>query len=119
MDKQFKYAGVATKKGQVKVRFCNDLVRIKVLDKDGDKNINFIELPRAMTKPECVTHLRTVEMYALLENKVAIDDAFDKYCGVAVVKSIKLNKKTSLKKSGADPVATLADLKVRAAKVTS
>lgn len=117
MDKLFQYAGVTTKKGRVKVRFCNDLVRIKVLDKDGDKNINFIEMPHSMTKPECVKHLQTVEMYELSENKIAIDDAVEKYCGVAVVKST--TKKTSTKKSVTNPAEKMAELKTRASKVTS
>lgn len=118
MEKLFNYAGVTTKKGHVKVRFCNDLVRIKVLDKDGDKNINFIEMPRPMTKPECVKHLQTVEMYALSENKIAIDDAVEKYCVVEVVKTP--TKKTSTKKSAITAVEKMAGLKDRAsAKVAS
>lgn len=115
MDKLFQYAGVTTKKGHVKVRFCNDLVRIKVLDKDGDKNINFIEMPQPMTKPDCVTYLQTVEMYELQENKIAIDDAFDKYCPSPVVKSKKVSVKSS-KKPVVDAKEKLADLKTRATK---
>jgi hypothetical protein len=112
MGKLFSYCGVTTKKGQVKVRFCNDLVRVKVLDKDGDQNINFIELPRAMTKPECVKHLQTVDMYALPENKVAIDDAVEKYNPSPVVKS---TKKVSSKKTVVSSSEKMADLKSRAA----
>ena len=118
MDKLFQYAGVTTKKGRVKVRFCNDLVRIKVLDKDGDKNINFIEMPRPMTKPEAVKYLQTVEMYELSENKIAIDDAVEKYCGVEVVKTTT-TKKTSTKKSVTNSAEKMAELKTRASKVTS
>lgn len=122
MDKLFKYAGVTTKKGQVKVRFCNDLVRIKVLDKDGDKNITFIELPHEMDKPEIAKYLQTVEMYSLPENKEAIDNAVEKYCPTAVVKT-KATKttstKTSKKTAAVDPATKMADLKTRAAKATT
>lgn len=122
MDKLFSYAGVTTKKGRVKVRFCNDLVRIKVLDKDGDKNINFIEMPRPMTKAECVKHLQTVEMYELSENKIAIDDADQKYnteVKTVAVKSTTKKTSSTKKKSVTNPAEKMADLKSRASKVTS
>lgn len=118
MDKKFKYCGVTTKKGSVKVRFCNDLVRIKVLDKDGDKAITFIELPHEMTKPDCVKYLQTSEMYDLPENKVAIDDAFEKYH--PEVKSVKSTKKKALlKESIKNPAEKMAELKTRASRVVS
>lgn len=118
MDKMFKYAGVTTKKGQVKVRFCNDLVRIKVLDKDGDKDITFIELPKEMTKPECVKHLQTVEMYQLPANKAAIDDAVEKYCPSPVVKTSKKSATKAAKVVEA-PAVKMANLKARAEAATT
>ena len=47
----FSVAGVSVNKGRVKVRFCSDLVlRVKNLQKQGDTDIQLIELPQSMTK---------------------------------------------------------------------
>ena len=48
---KFTVAGVSVCKGDVKVRFCSDLVlRIKNLQKQGDTDIQLVELPEAMDK---------------------------------------------------------------------
>lgn len=85
-DKTFKIAGVSKLKGSFKVRFANDMTRVKVLAKTGHSEIELIELPRAMTKPELVTHLKTTALYNRAEFKQAIDAADEKYNGSAVVK---------------------------------
>jgi hypothetical protein len=47
----FTVAGVSVCKGEVKVRFCSDLVlRIKNLQKQGDTDIQLVELPQPMDK---------------------------------------------------------------------
>lgn len=56
-DATFTFAGVSTLAGEVKVRFANDLMRVKVLAKNGHTDINLIELPNAMTKEEAIAHL--------------------------------------------------------------
>jgi len=49
----FTVAGVSRNQGKVKVRFCSDKVlRIKNLQKQGDTDIDLIDLPHPMTKPE-------------------------------------------------------------------
>ena len=48
---KFTVAGVSRNNGVVKVRFCSDLVlRVKNLQKQGDTDIQLIELPEPMTK---------------------------------------------------------------------
>ena len=48
---KFTVAGVSVCKGNVKVRFCSDLVlRIKNLQKQGDTDIQLVELPQPMDK---------------------------------------------------------------------
>lgn len=48
---KFTVAGVSTHKGNVKVRFCSDMIlRIKNLQKQGDTDIRLVELPNAMSK---------------------------------------------------------------------
>jgi hypothetical protein len=47
----FTVAGVSVCKGNVKVRFCSDFVlRIKNLQKQGDTDIQLVELPQPMDK---------------------------------------------------------------------
>lgn len=54
----FKVAGTSKlPTGETKVRFANDMTRVKVLVKGGHTDIDLIEMPRAMTKEEIVEHL--------------------------------------------------------------
>ena len=85
-DKSFKIAGVSKLKGAFKVRFANDMTRVKVLAKTGHTEIELIELPNAMEKPEVVTFLKGSELYKRAEFKQAIDAADEKYNGAATVK---------------------------------
>lgn len=86
-DKLFKVGGVSKNKGAYKVRFANDIVsRIKILSK-SDEDIQLIELPKEMSKPEMVTFLKTTELYANPAYKEAIDNADAKYNPVATVKA--------------------------------
>jgi len=84
----FKVTGISTLNGQTKVRFANDLVsRVKILNKDGHKDINLIELPQALSKADCVKHLKTTELYAKFG--AAIDAADAKYSSLGTVKVTK------------------------------
>lgn len=60
-DKRFAVAGTSTQAGETKVRFANDMMRIKILQKNGHTNINLVELPSEMTKSEAVAYLRSIE----------------------------------------------------------
>ena len=54
----FTVAGVSNNSGDYKVRFCSDFVlRVKNLQKQGDTNINLVELPKPMTKVEACEYL--------------------------------------------------------------
>jgi hypothetical protein len=47
----FSVAGVSICKGEVKVRFCSDFVlRVKNLQKQGDTDIQLVELPQPLDK---------------------------------------------------------------------
>lgn len=86
MTKLFKVGGVSKSKSGYKVRFATDLTRVKILAKT-DSDINLLDLPKAMTKPELVTHLKSTELYANPTYKEAIDNADAKYNGAGVVKA--------------------------------
>jgi hypothetical protein len=89
MDKLFKVGGVSKTKGQYKVRFAGDMTRIKILAKT-DSDINLMELPKAMTKPELVSFLKTTDLYANGDYRAAIDAADAKYNGTVSAKAGKV-----------------------------
>lgn len=60
-DKKFAVAGVSTLNGDTKIRFANDMMRIKILAKNGHTGIDLVELPTEMTKAEIVQHLKSIE----------------------------------------------------------
>ena len=81
----FKVIGISTLNGVTKVRFANDMVsRVKILNKDGHKDINLIELPNALSKADAVKHLKTTDLYVKFAD--AINAADHKYNGSATVK---------------------------------
>jgi hypothetical protein len=86
-NKTFAVAGVSTLKGITKVRFANDMTRVKILVKGGHENIELVSLPEAMTKGEAVKALMETD---LLNNPLyaeAIRAADAKYNG-----SVKVTK---------------------------
>ena len=84
----FKVIGISTLNGVTKVRFANDMVsRVKILNKDGHKDINLIELTAPLSKADAVKHLKTTDLYAKFS--AAIDAADAKYNGSATVKVSK------------------------------
>ena len=57
----FTHAGVSRLNGEFKVRFANDALRVKVLAKNGHKDIDIIELKHAMSKEEAVAFLISID----------------------------------------------------------
>ena len=85
----FKVAGVSVLKGEAKVRFANDMTRVKVLSKNGHTDVELRDLPQAMDKPAAVTYLKTTELYTDARFTAAIDAADAKYNAVKTVKVTK------------------------------
>ena len=56
----FKVAGVSRLNGEFKCRFANDMTRVKVLAKNGHKDIDLIELKEPMTKEAAVEFLLSI-----------------------------------------------------------
>lgn len=88
----FKVAGVSKYKDGFKVRFANDLARVKILDKNGHTEIELLELPTEMEKPEVVKYLMTTPLMENANYRAAIEDADAKYNGDKTVK-VKGNRK--------------------------
>jgi hypothetical protein len=64
-SKTFKVIGVSTLKGKTKVRFANDMTRIKILVKNGHTNVELFELPEAMTKEASIAYARANNLFAV------------------------------------------------------
>lgn len=77
----FTHAGTSRQNGSVKVRFANDALRVKVLEKNGHTEVDLLPLPRPMTKEDAVAHLLKIEFYksdsGVIDSEVqaAIEDA--------------------------------------------
>ena len=67
----FTVAGVSRNQGSIKVRFCSDKVlRIKNLQKQGDTDIDLIELPKPMTKPEACQFLLDTDLFTAYVSEI-------------------------------------------------
>lgn len=63
-DKTFKVAGISKLDGEYKVRFANDLMRIKVLAKHGHEDIRLAELDEAVSKLDAAKQIAMLEDFA-------------------------------------------------------
>lgn len=71
----FTVAGLSRQNGSLKLRFANDFVtRVKVLQRNGHKDIELVELPQAMTKDAAVAYLGTLEQFAYIEAQAVFAD---------------------------------------------
>jgi hypothetical protein len=105
----FKVTGVSRFKGQVKVRFANDMTRVKLLVKAGNTDIELIELADATDKAGCVKALLASDLYKNPVFAEAIDAANEKYNPAVKVKAAKVAKPKAEKPS-------LEKIKARATK---
>lgn len=62
-DKTFKVAGISKLNGAYKVRFANDIMRIKVLAKSGHEDIRLAELDEAVTKLEAAKLIQGMDEF--------------------------------------------------------
>jgi hypothetical protein len=94
----FTVGGVSKQKGVYKVRFANDLVsRVKNLIKDGQEDINIVNLPNPMEKGEVVAYLMTQDAFMNKpEYRAAIESANAKYNGSKVVRIAGVKVKTTV-----------------------
>ena len=116
----YTHAGVSTLKGVTKVRFANDALRVKVLAKNGHKDIDILELKNPMSKEDAVAFLMSID-FATQNGKTnatvqaALEEAVEKRAPkVAKVKVAKVAKP----KAKAKPTMDAIKAKVAAAKKT-
>lgn len=60
MGNLYSHAGVSKQNGTFKARFCNDGLRVKVLAKNGHKDIDIVELREPMTKEAALAYLLSI-----------------------------------------------------------
>jgi hypothetical protein len=77
-DKLFTVCGTSKLDGEMKVRFANDTMRIKVLAKHGHEDITLVELPTAMTKVDAAKFIQSVDEFAGAAEQSAIADYLDR-----------------------------------------
>lgn len=112
-NKLFKVAGVSCGVTGFKVRFANDMTRVKVLMKSGNSDIELVELPGEMTKSQAVEFLKGSSLMERAEYREAIEAADTKYCAaptVKVSKPAKAAKVVKQKKSA----PSIEDIRARA-----
>lgn len=78
-DKRYTVAGVSTLNGDTKVRFANDVMRIKVLAKNGHTEIQLVELPEAMLKTEAAKFMAALPEFQSADSQAAIAEYLTKH----------------------------------------
>lgn len=88
--KLFNVVGVSKLNGEYKVRFANDIMRIKVLAKHGHEDIRLADLGKSVTKYEAVQTIQGMDEYqdAHAQSAIAeyLEDKAPKATKVAAVK---------------------------------
>lgn len=76
-DKTFKVFGTSKLDGECKVRFANDTMRTKVLQKHGHTDIILVELSENLTKYEGIKAIQSMEQFANASSQMAIAEYLD------------------------------------------
>ncbi len=117
-DKLFNVCGVSTLNGETKVRFANDVMRIKVLAKNGHEDIQLVELPEAMSKADAAQFISQLDEFQSAEAQMAISEYLGKNTkapakakAAKAVASVKVPKTKKAKDPAVKaPKATVPDL---------
>jgi hypothetical protein len=113
----YSHAGVSRQNGDMKVRFANDALRVKVLAKNGHKDIDIVELREPMTKEAAVAYLFTINFAnGNKDVQAAMEAAADKR-GVTVTKAKAPKKSKAAVTAVADePTMTVKEANARILK---
>ena len=64
-SKNFKVVGISTFKGKRKVRYAQEMTRVKALIKAGNTDVELFELPEAMTKEQARAYVVANKLFDL------------------------------------------------------
>lgn len=116
MSGSYSHAGVSKLNGEFKVRFANDGLRVKVLQKNGHKDIDIVELKHPMTKADAVAYLLSIDFdNGNKEVRAALEQAADKRIEKPKAKVEKAAPKAKAKPA-AKKKTTVADTVMKEAK---
>jgi hypothetical protein len=73
-DKTYSVAGVSSHNGEYKVRFANDIMRIKILAKNGHEDIRLAQFDEPLTKIQAVLEISKMDEFQDVVAKSAIHD---------------------------------------------
>jgi hypothetical protein len=97
----FSHAGVSSLNGVTKVRFANDALRVKVLAKNGHKDIDIVEMKTPMTKAGAVAYLLSIDFAnGNATVQAALEAAADKR-GVSIIAPAPVKAPVKAKKVSA------------------
>lgn len=105
-SKLFTVAGISKRAGEYKVRFANDVMRVKVLMKGGHEDVRLVELDQPSTKLEAVKVLRTMAEFSDVIAQATFADFIDSNTPKA-----KTEKAPKAVKPESSPRATKAEKK--------
>jgi hypothetical protein len=111
-DKVYKVFGVSKLSGSYKVRFANDVMRIKVLAKHGHEDITLTELDTPVTKYAGILAIQGMSEFASVHAQAAIQEYLDEKAPKGVAKAAPVKAPATAKKAA--PKATAP----KAVKVT-
>jgi hypothetical protein len=98
-SKTFTVAGVSKLDGEYKIRFANDVMRVKNLAKSGHEDIRLVELPEAMLKTDAAKFIAKLDEYLDADAQSAIAEYLDKHDRQPRVEVKKAVKATVTKKA--------------------
>jgi hypothetical protein len=102
----YSHAGVSSLNGEFKVRFANDGLRVKVLQKNGHKSIDIVELKNPMTKEDAVAYLLKIDFDNGNKSvRAALEQAADKRGVTAPKAPVKAKVSKPVAKATKTPVA--------------
>ena len=107
-DKTFSVAGISKLNGDYKVRFANDIMRIKVLAKSGHEDIRLADLEGEFTKMDAAKLILGMDEFAdaIAQSTITeyIEDNTPKAAKAAPVKALVKAKATKAPAKVAAPV---------------
>ncbi|NBP40805.1 MAG: hypothetical protein EBV34_20730 [Betaproteobacteria bacterium] len=117
-EQLFTVAGIsklpASHGGEYKIRFANDVMRVKVLMKGGHEDVRLAELDRPMTKMEAALALRDMAEFADVIAQATLAEFID--ANTAKAPTVRAPKAV---KPESTPTATKAPAEKKSAKSTA
>lgn len=77
-DKLFSIVGTSRHNGEVKVRFANDIMRVKVLAKHGHEDVTLVELDEPMDKMAAAAFIQSLPEFQGPDEQFAIADYIER-----------------------------------------